>query len=127
MRRAERSEAPLCLGILDLDHFKAYNDARGHAAGDHRLKDVTERWSRTLRSVDLLARYGGDEFVTVLPDCSKEMAAAVADRLREVLPEGQTCSIGIECWDRSETAAELLVRADRAMYARKETLNSNLA
>lgn len=127
LSRAQRTGAPLCLGILDLDHFKAYNDSRGHAAGDQLLREAAKHWLRVLRPSDLLARYGGDEFVAVLPDCGEKMASAVADRLREALPEGQRCSVGIECWDRTETAAELLARADQAMYARKGTASSERA
>ena len=107
LARSTRSGQPLCVALLDLDHFKAYNDRHGHQAGDR------------LRKTDLLARYGGEEFAVLLPDCELDSAMEIAERLRTA-PSECTCSIGVAAWDGREAATELVDRADRALYAAKE-------
>jgi diguanylate cyclase (GGDEF)-like protein len=107
LARSARSGQPLCVALLDLDHFKAYNDRHGHQAGDRLLK------------TDLLARYGGEEFAVLLPDCELDSAMEIAERLRTA-PSECTCSIGVAAWDGREAATELVDRADRALYAAKE-------
>jgi diguanylate cyclase (GGDEF)-like protein len=119
LERARRSGSQLCLAILDLDHFKAYNDRYGHLAGDQMLKEVVAAWSAQVRSTDLLARYGGEEFGVLLPSCLLRDAAQVLDRLRLSTPPAVTCSAGLAAWDFRETAVELIGRADRALYAAK--------
>ncbi len=119
--RAGRSNEPFCVAMLDLDHFKHYNDQQGHQAGDRLLKQLAGAWSSQLRASDTLARYGGEEFALLLPSCSIERAVEVIARLREVTPDGQTCSAGIADWDGTEAAAELIERADRALYEAKRT------
>ena len=101
-------------------HFKAYNDKNGHVAGDRLLKATASAWSDVLRSADLLARMGGDEFVALLPDCMPEEAVRVAQRLTESVPLGQTCSTGIACWDGRESSEALIGRADKYMYAAQD-------
>jgi diguanylate cyclase (GGDEF)-like protein len=118
LARAARSGQPLCLALLDLDHFKAYNDRCGHQAGDRLLKASAAAWQAKLRKTDLLARYGGEEFAVLLPDCAPASAMEIAERLRTAQPE-VTCSIGVAAWDFREDAAELVARADRALYAAK--------
>ncbi|HEX6689248.1 MAG TPA: sensor domain-containing diguanylate cyclase [Solirubrobacterales bacterium] len=120
MARARRASTPLCLAILDIDHFKAYNDARGHLAGDGMLRDCAEAWDSELRGEDIIVRYGGEEFLVLLPGASLDRAVATVERLRAVTPDGQTCSAGLACWDFIETAEDLLERADVALYAAKE-------
>jgi diguanylate cyclase (GGDEF)-like protein len=105
--------------MIDLDHFKELNDERGHQAGDRFLKQATAAWASELRSSDFLARYGGEEFALALPNCSPEKAVEVAERLRAATPEGETCSIGIACWDGGETVPSLIGRADAALYEAK--------
>ena len=119
LARAKRRGATLCILVLDLDHFKAYNDKYGHVAGDRLLKATASAWSGGLRGADLLARLGGDEFIALLPDCEPAEAKRVAKRLSKNMPLGQTCSTGIACWDGRETAEALIGRADRKMYAAK--------
>jgi diguanylate cyclase (GGDEF)-like protein len=119
LTRVTRADAPLSVAMLDLDHFKLYNDTRGHQTGDELLKEVAGAWSYELRPTDILARYGGEEFALALPDCPLEEALIVVERLRAGIPDGQSCSAGIACWDGSETAAELLGRADHALYRAK--------
>ncbi len=111
----------LSLVMLDLDHFKAYNDANGHQAGDRLLKTAASAWTATLRVADTIARYGGEEFIVVLPDCPPEAAIAAADRLRASVPEGASCSAGVATLERGESAAQLIHRADRALYEAKNS------
>jgi diguanylate cyclase (GGDEF)-like protein len=118
LARAARSGQPLCVALIDLDNFKAFNDQHGHQAGDRLLKAAGAAWWANLRKTDLLVRYGGEEFAVLLPDCGLDDAMAIAERLRTAQPEG-TCSIGVAAWDADETEDELLRRADEAMYAAK--------
>jgi diguanylate cyclase (GGDEF)-like protein/PAS domain S-box-containing protein len=116
---ASRTHRPVSIVMLDLDHFKLYNDARGHQAGDGHLQNVVLSWRRQLRPSDELARYGGEEFLVTLPDCDLETAGSIADRLRSAVPDGQTTSAGVAGWDGSETLTALIARADVALYAAK--------
>ncbi|HSQ10938.1 MAG TPA: GGDEF domain-containing protein [Burkholderiaceae bacterium] len=118
--RALRSGQPLTLVMLDFDHFKRYNDRRGHAAGDALLRGAAQAWSKQMRPTDLLARYGGEEFTLVLPACTADQAAQLVDRLRPLMPDRQTFSAGIATWEGHETATELLQRADRALLLAKK-------
>jgi diguanylate cyclase (GGDEF)-like protein len=115
----DHGKHPVCVALLDLDNFKAFNDTRGHQAGDRLLKEAAAAWRNVLRPDDVLARYGGEEFALVLPRCAPDAAAAVLDRLRAATPGGQTCSAGLAMWDGVETEHELLGRADRALYEAK--------
>ena len=119
MDRARRDGAPLTVALIDLDHFKRFNDEHGHQAGDRLLKDATAAWSAALRSTDLLCRYGGEEFALLMPGATAEQAVEVLERLRAVTPQAQTFSGGVACWDRREISDELLARADRVLYAAK--------
>jgi diguanylate cyclase (GGDEF)-like protein len=119
--RAVRSGETLCVAMLDLDHFKRYNDERGHQTGDRLLKQVAGAWTSELRPTDILARYGGEEFALALPGCPAQQALVVVERMRSVMPDGQTCSAGIAYWDGSESAADLLGRADGALYDAKRS------
>ncbi len=118
LARAARSGQAVCVALLDLDHFKAYNDEHGHQAGDRLLKAAFAAWEGRLRKTDLLARYGGEEFAVLLPDCQLGNAMEIAERLRTAQPEG-TCSIGVADWDGRQDGDELIGRADRALYAAK--------
>lgn len=120
MDRARRDGGPLCLAMLDLDRFKRFNDTHGHLAGDRLLADAAEAWRHTLRAgTDLLARFGGEEFVVVLPIPVREATETVG-RLRASTPQNQTVSAGLARWDGEETPEALLARADAALYAAKE-------
>ena len=117
--RAKRSGAPLTVAMVDLDHFKAFNDAHGHLAGDRLLKEAAGAWQDALRQTDLIARYGGEEFAIALPACDDQEAVGLIDRLRSVTPGNESCSAGIATWDGSEQPEDLLGRADRALYVAK--------
>ena len=109
---------PFCIAILDLDHFKLYNDRYGHPAGDALLHQAAAAWREQLRGDDLLARYGGEEFAVLLPGCSLEEASQVLERLRSSTP-AVTCSAGLVEHAPGETAEQLTRRADRALYLAK--------
>lgn len=116
---AAQAGSPISVAIFDLDHFKLYNDARGHLAGDALLHRTATAWSKQLRESDVLCRYGGEEFALLLPGCALDAAATLAERLRTSMPSEQTCSAGVACWDGSESTADLVARADRALYRAK--------
>ena len=119
LSRARRDNRPVCVAMLDLDHFKAFNDRRGHQAGDRFLKHAAAAWRNELRATDVIARYGGEEFAVVLPACNIENAYALLGRLRAATPEQETCSGGMACWDGDESADALVGRADEALYEAK--------
>ena len=119
LARARRDDEPLAVAMIDIDHFKVYNDTHGHAGGDAMLTAAARAWSETLRGGDLLARYGGEEFIALFPRCRLDVAGSAADRLRGALPGGVTCSVGVALWDGSESSDALLARADAALYEAK--------
>jgi diguanylate cyclase (GGDEF)-like protein len=121
LARAKRSSEPLSVAIIDLDHFKAFNDDRGHQAGDELLKAVASAWANLVREGDFFARYGGEEFAVLLPACPAAEVREITERLRRAVPEDQTCSVGVATWDGSEPEEELVRRADDALYEAKRT------
>lgn len=116
---AAASGRPLSLIMLDLDHFKNYNDTHGHPAGDALLRRVSSAWRDRLRPGDVLARYGGEEFVALLPDCSLHDAHKIADDLRRLVPDPQTCSAGVAQYVPGEDPLPFVGRADTALYRAK--------
>ncbi len=121
MARAARDGRALGFALLDLDCFKAFNDAHGHHAGDRLLVRTARTWTAQMRRPDVLARYGGEEFVLLLPACiAREDAMTACDRVRRSTPGEQTASAGVALWDGTEPPHTLLERADRALYAAKE-------
>jgi diguanylate cyclase (GGDEF)-like protein len=119
MIRARRTGAPLHVALLDVDHFKRFNDTNGHQAGDLLPKSAAA-WRAQLREGDMLARYGGEEFATLLVGCSQAEAVAILDRMRAATPLGETVSIGVVQWDGEQTPEELIGGADDALYRAKE-------
>ncbi|TAN46373.1 MAG: GGDEF domain-containing protein, partial [Rhodospirillales bacterium] len=112
---------------LDLDHFKAINDTRGHHTGDEVLKQAAQLLKRHTRSTDLAGRWGGEEFLVICPSTSLEGALRLAELLRsefpKITPEGLdplTASFGIAAILPGETGDQLLNRADLALYQAKE-------
>ncbi len=131
VERARRYGHPLSLLLLDLDHFKSINDAFGHARGDVTLIEVTQRMAETIRQTDLLFRYGGDEFVILLPHSDKEQAVVIAERLLEQIqarpfgsepPLSLSLSIGVSSFPDDGTSDDALLEcADRRHYHAKRT------
>lgn len=132
MSRAQRFQRPLSLIMLDVDYLKTYNDIYGHQAGDQALRQIAALLQRSSRRYDLVARYGGDEFVIILPETNKGTAAEVAERIRAaveqrattdgaMLPGGPlTTSLGIAGFpEDAMDAAQLIHKADRALYQAK--------
>jgi diguanylate cyclase (GGDEF)-like protein len=120
LARARRSGQELTVVMLDLDHFKRFNDRRGHGAGDALLRNAAQAWRRQLRPTDLLARYGGEEFTLVLPSCDADAACHLVERLRPLVPERQTFSAGVALWEQHESPEQLLARADHALLVAKK-------
>ena len=139
IERARRFDQPLGIVFLDLDYFKQVNDVHGHPAGSRVLAEAAEVITRTLRTVDLAFRYGGDEFVAILPQTPGPAAAAAANRLlvamrarRFLSLEGLslhlTASLGVASYpDDADNAAALLERADQRMYSVKNTTRDGVA
>jgi diguanylate cyclase (GGDEF)-like protein len=118
LARARRQYYIVSVGLLDVDAFADCNDREGSAGADRLLKAASAAWKAELRSSDLLARYGGDEFAFLLPACLPDDARRVLDRVRLATPDA-TCSIGTTWWDGYEGVEALLARADRALHTAK--------
>jgi diguanylate cyclase len=129
--RSERRGTPLCVALLDLDDFKRLNDTYGHLAGDNALKHLVGTVKDTLRTIDVIARFGGEEFLIMLPETTLEAAAATMTRLQRELTrhffmhENEklliTFSAGVAMRKPNEEQAALIQRADEAMYQAKKT------
>jgi diguanylate cyclase (GGDEF)-like protein/PAS domain S-box-containing protein len=119
LARATRLGYSMHVVMLDLDRFKDYNDAHGHQAGDALLREVGTLWRLVARVTDFVARYGGDEFALLLPECSDESARLVVERLREALPDSIGCCAGVARWDGQMSAEELVAAADASLYEAK--------
>ena len=130
MERARRKQAPLTLLALDIDHFKQVNDSYGHAAGDQVLQAFADALRALLRGYDFAGRFGGEEFMVVLPETDEAAAVPVAERIREVVEQtlvlhedrsiGITVSIGVASLAHQESLDHLIRRADQMLYAAKQ-------
>ena len=130
--RARRGGQPLSLILLDIDHFKSINDCYGHLVGDEALKAVAAECQQTVRAEDVVARWGGEEFLILLPDTGLQGASELAERLRHALslliidvadqqpPPRITASLGVVCLSPDESFEELVARADKALYLAKD-------
>lgn len=129
LERALRNGAQASVVMLDIDHFKRVNDSHGHAAGDNVIRALANLLRQRLRRVDSLGRYGGEEFLAVLPDCTPQQAKQILDEIRERFAELRfiggtnefscTLSAGIVGTDVHSDAEQLRERADKALYAAK--------
>jgi diguanylate cyclase (GGDEF)-like protein/PAS domain S-box-containing protein len=119
LARSQRYNYTLAVAIIDLDRFKAFNDAHGHPTGDELLRDAATAWRLTLRVSDFIARTGGEEFGVLLPQCPAGPAHEIIERVRACTPRGQTCSAGIATFEADETPESLVARADAALYEAK--------
>jgi diguanylate cyclase (GGDEF)-like protein/hemerythrin-like metal-binding protein len=132
IERSQRYDVPVSLIIFDLDYFKKINDQWGHGTGDEVLKRITSEVGKNIRKIDLLARWGGEEFVILLPETHQNQARVVAEKLRILAGEivypaiGQvTASFGVAQRKRGEGLESWFIRVDRAMY-RAKSLGRNL-
>jgi diguanylate cyclase (GGDEF)-like protein len=124
----------MCVLMLDIDHFKRFNDTHGHITGDEVLKHVSKLMKTALRGTDFVARYGGEEFVIILHDIDVDNAGRVAEKIRTSIEKtplvffngtsskslSVTMSIGVAAFARDEDFSSLIERADKALYASKE-------
>jgi diguanylate cyclase (GGDEF)-like protein len=127
--RAERSGTPCAFALIDLDYFNRINDPYGHPTGDEVLRTFSITMFANIRSVDRFGRYGGEEFLLVLPDMDTNSAAGALDRLRAIVADLEwsafspgmnvTMSAGVATLKPNETSDTFLARADRALYAAK--------
>jgi diguanylate cyclase (GGDEF)-like protein len=142
LKRSARSEAPLAVIVCDIDHFKQINDRYGHDAGDRVIRAVAEQLGSVTRGTDVLARWGGEEFLAILPGTDAREAVVLAERMRLVvqnaaMPAGEgirvTISLGVAGLDGSgipDTAARwdhVVREADRAMYRAKAAGRNRVA
>ncbi len=127
----ERKSIPFCLLLIDVDHFKSFNDAYGHLAGDTILvKGVSEILSTVTPKMDIVARFGGDEFAVILLSCNLDKASLAAERLRKAVTDHPlsleesdvqiTISLGLAAAEPTDDAASIIGRADKALYASKQ-------
>jgi len=131
VNRARRYRRPLALIFFDIDRFKNVNDSYGHLIGDHVLRVLTELVTKTTRATDIVCRYGGEEFIVLMPEASREEGLAMAERLRQevsrmtVVTAGGTLSLTVSLGvaalrpEEDENIESLIARADRAMYQAK--------
>jgi diguanylate cyclase (GGDEF)-like protein len=129
MEVAKRYNRPLCMMLIDIDHFKAINDTIGHAAGDAVIQHVAEKVGSDLRQIDEIFRYGGEEFVVLLSNTDSKAAGLVAERIRQSLQQQPfrvneetvelTVSIGLSLYQADDTEESLFDRADQALYLAK--------
>src|SRR5260370_6611836 len=123
---------PLSILMIDIDHFKKFNDSHGHQVGDQVLRLVGKVLQESVRDVDLAARYGGEELIAVLPGADLDRCAAVAERIRRRIAEARltrrstgreigsvTVSIGVAQFRLAEAAEAMIERCDRALYQAK--------
>lgn len=132
VRRADRAAHRLSVVMIDVDHFKHYNDTHGHPAGDELLRELSFLLASNLRATDIVARYGGEEFVLLLMDCDRPSGLATAEKLRALVeahpfehsdeqPLGRlTISVGVAFYpDDSGSPGDLIFAADQALYRSK--------
>ncbi|MGA0534158.1 sensor domain-containing diguanylate cyclase [Hansschlegelia sp. KR7-227] len=133
MARADRAGSALSVVMYDIDHFKAINDSFGHATGDKVLAALSRTVEGSLRATDHLVRWGGEEFLLILPDTDAEAARHVAEKLRETIADmrvgdiGVTSSFGIAGYAPEEPMADLIGRADKALYRAKANGRNQVA
>ena len=139
INRSQRYNKPFSMIFLDIDHFKQVNDTYGHIHGSELLREAAEIIQKCIRMVDFGARYGGDEFVVVLPETNKQEAVVIAERIREAIEKNKflergglsihfTASLGVATFPQdAESKDELIKMADHAMYDSKKTSRNKVS
>ena len=128
--RSQRYDRQISIILIDVDHFKETNDKYGHVAGDQMLQTIADRFLENLRQMDLFGRYGGDEFVILLPETDLEQAKFAAERLHQIVTENSVdtsrgliplrLSMGVASLNNTDDMEKLLIKADQALYTAKE-------
>lgn len=129
LKRSNRYGSPFSVVLFDIDHFKRVNDTYGHLVGDHVLKKVAEVASENTRETETVGRWGGEEFLIILPEMTAQQAAQVAEKLRLAIAETQfsdietpiTCSFGVSQYDKQISIEQLVDEVDCALYEAKES------
>jgi len=134
IRECTESGEPLALILLDIDHFKQFNDTYGHQTGDQVIRLVAMTLKSSIKVNDLPARYGGEEFAAILPGADLTGAITMSESIRKSIQSKElkkrstneklgriTASFGVACWEVDDTSATLIERADRCLYAAKRT------
>jgi len=126
--RAKRGKQKLSLAIIDIDHFKKLNDKYGHLTGDLVLKELAKTLQKNTRRYDVLARFGGEEFVVLLPETPSRAARIVIGRMRKALSKNPrlkryrvAVSVGLTEYKNKDTIQRMIKRADKALYSAKKT------
>lgn len=130
IKRSNRHGHPFSLIIADVDHFKEVNDTHGHLVGDQTLTSVSQVFEESVRDLDVVCRYAGDEFTVILPEANQKEAKSIAERIRKGISgypwerdlpfDILTMSVGIATYEKEESSTEIFVRADQAMYVAKK-------
>lgn len=125
---ASRYDTPFSVLLLDVDFFKKVNDTYGHLMGDQLLQDLSHILTKKIRSVDILGRWGGEEFLIILPNCQLAGAMQLAEKIRLAIAEtsfqnvgARTVSIGASDYKKGDQVEQLLQRADHALYQAKKS------
>jgi diguanylate cyclase (GGDEF)-like protein len=118
---AREQGRPLTVALFDLDHFKRYNDTRGHIAGDRLLRELSSVWRSAVAGRGVLARYGGEEFGLAVPGMPLAEVEAIVASLCRLVPDGQCASVGMAAWHRDEAVPDLMSRVDSALYVAKRS------
>jgi diguanylate cyclase (GGDEF)-like protein len=128
--RSHRYDRHISIILFDVDHFKEINDTYGHVAGDQLLQTIANRFLGNLRQIDIIGRYGGDEFVILLPETNQEQARMAAKRLHEIVTRDAVdtakdsiplhISMGVASVNNSDNMEKLLIKTDQALYAAKQ-------
>jgi diguanylate cyclase (GGDEF)-like protein len=117
--RARAERTTVCVAVIDLDHFKTFNDTHGHPAGDRLLREAVAAWTHVLGDDGLLARYGGEEFTVLTEELDLLSCTRLVERLQAVTPDGQTFSAGVARWDVTTDPSSVVTHADEALYEAK--------
>lgn len=133
LSRARRYTRPLALIMADVDFFKEVNDRYGHQSGDAVLREIAIALQENLRDSDLVSRWGGEEFVIILPNTTREQASSIAEDLRAAVEERRfhggislTCSFGVTAYRKEDTVDSIFARIDKALYRAKEFERNNV-